>query len=166
MKIVFPFQLSLQDHNYCAAPPPSPPRSPTPPISPYHSHAHMGQLAHAQGSKEPAGGHSLLEPGDHHHHGGHGGGHGHHLGGGYHPHHSSLTPTSPAGLAQHPSVGGYPSPHYTGGPIASPRNRLVRSIIFWNPKYFIKRDKNFCLLSTSKERRRIQRKYFLSNIFC
>ena len=35
------------------------------------------------------------------------------------------TPTSPVSLAQHPSVGGYPSPHYTGGPIASPRNRLV-----------------------------------------
>ena len=29
------FQLALQDHNYCAAPPPSPPRSPTPPRSPY-----------------------------------------------------------------------------------------------------------------------------------
>ena len=29
------FQLSLQDHNYCAVPPPSPPRSPTPPPSPY-----------------------------------------------------------------------------------------------------------------------------------
>ena len=160
--MLFLFQLSLQDHNYCAAPPPSPPRSPTPPISPYHSHAHMGQLAHAQGSKEPAGGHSLLEPGDHHHpHGGHGGGHGHHLGGGYHPHHSSLTPTSPAGLAQHPSVGGYPSPHYTGGPIASPRNRLVGSNIFWNPKYFIKRQKVLFV-----ENMKTPMKYLLSNIFC
>jgi len=28
---------ALQDHNYCAAPPPSPPRSPTPPLSPYVS---------------------------------------------------------------------------------------------------------------------------------
>ena len=157
--MLFLFQLSLQDHNYCAAPPPSPPRSPTPPISPYHSHAHMGQLAHAQGSKEPAGGHSLLEPGDHHHH--HGGHGGHHLGGGYHPHHSSLTPTSPAGLAQHPSVGGYPSPHYTGGPIASPRNRLVGSNIFWNPKYFIKRQKVLFV-----DNMKTPMKYLLSNIFC
>ena len=163
--MLFLFQLSLQDHNYCAAPPPSPPRSPTPPISPYHSHAHMGQLAHAQGSKEPAGGHSLLEPGDHHHHhGGHGGGHGHHLGGGYHPHHSSLTPTSPAGLAQHPSVGGYPSPHYTGGPIASPRNRLVRSNIFLIPNISLREIKTFvCRVHPKKKN---QRKYFLSNIFC
>ena len=29
------FQVALQDHNYCAVPPPSPPRSPTPPLSPY-----------------------------------------------------------------------------------------------------------------------------------
>ena len=34
---------------------------------------------------------------------------------------SSLTPSS---MSPHPSVGGYPSPHYIGpGPLASPRNR-------------------------------------------
>ena len=27
-----------------------------------------------------------------------------------------------------PSVGGYPSPHYTGGPLPSPRNRLKESL--------------------------------------
>ena len=36
------FQLALQDHNYCAAPPPSPPRSPTPPPSPYSHSLSMG----------------------------------------------------------------------------------------------------------------------------
>ena len=35
----------------------------------------------------------------------------------------SLTPSSP-----HPSIGGYPSPHYIGAPLASPRNRLKESL--------------------------------------
>jgi len=42
---------SLQDHNYCAAPLPSPPRSPTPPLSPYVSvqtGASMGAVAQPQ----------------------------------------------------------------------------------------------------------------------
>ena len=38
-------QLALQDHNYCAAPPPSPPRSPTPPRSPYTNNISHGMVA-------------------------------------------------------------------------------------------------------------------------
>lgn len=39
----------------------------------------------------------------------------------------SLVPGLPA-PAVSPSVGGYPSPHYTGGPLPSPRNRLKESL--------------------------------------
>ena len=99
----FLFQLALQDHNYCAAPPPSPPRSPTPPISPY-THGNMGvSLPHQTMIKDTAETHSPSLA----------------SGLGY-----NLTPSSP-GLA--PSVGGYPSPHYTGS-LLSPRNRLKQSL--------------------------------------
>ena len=44
------FQLALQDHNYVAAPPPSPPRSPTPPPSPFTAHpGTMGLPPHSAG---------------------------------------------------------------------------------------------------------------------
>ena len=67
------FQVALQDHNYCAAPPPSPPRSPSP-VSHYTS---MGVLP----TKE-----SLVDESNNH------------LSG-----YNSLTPSSPGNIGGYPS---------------------------------------------------------------
>ena len=89
-------------------------RSPTPPASPYTSAPgpHMGVALQTHGKD-----HGLtpgLEPATPS------------AGPG------SLVPLSAGSLAPsvspHPSIGGYPSPHYIGAPLVSPRNRLKESL--------------------------------------
>ena len=110
------FQLALQDHNYVAAPPPSPPRSPTPPPSPFPLHpGAMGLPPHSAGlATDP----SLLSTEESKS--------GFSFGlAGYSSNSSSTPSTGPA------CVGSYPSPHYSGPPApqaGSPLARLKQTI--------------------------------------
>jgi len=101
--------LALQDHNYCAAPPPSPPRSPSPPPSPFPTSLPPQPMG------VPPVPHDQSVSDDPHHNFGQS--------------NYNTSTSTPA-----PCVGGYPSPHYTGPPLppathtTSPLHRLRQTI--------------------------------------
>eukprot|EP00092_Neocalanus_flemingeri_P038323 GFUD01041722.1.p1 GENE.GFUD01041722.1~~GFUD01041722.1.p1 ORF type:complete len:2117 (-),score=667.90 GFUD01041722.1:649-6999(-) len=101
--------LALQDHNYCAAPPPSPPRSPTPPPSPFPN-----SLAPQPMGVPPTPHDQSVADEPHHNFG--------------------LSSYGTSSSSPAPCVGGYPSPHYTGPPLppaaqtTSPLHRLRQTI--------------------------------------